>query len=233
LQYDAGKWCTEVSYSTDGELFGLKGLYNLSNYSSEGNTEHVDAFTNKKEGTTNGIKKLVVEKNTFDDPSNSDDDDVVEALKGEWSIGAELYYGIRDKNGGAGIRYRTVPQFSAQSPLTVTYIFNPFMGHMSAAFAAQVSEDLALCPRYEFNIYSYESDLTIGAEWWQREDIDDVKTVSNESPKLKGDIQGVVKATISTEKRMNNEKYRNCKPTERIGENPDFKFATRPKPNKV
>ncbi|CAG8657035.1 14029_t:CDS:2 [Cetraspora pellucida] len=202
LQYDAGKWCTEASYSTDGELFGLKGLYNLSNYSPEGNTEHVDTFTNKKEGMTNGIKKSVVEKNTFDESSNSDEDDMVEALKGEWSIGAELYYGIRDKNGGvsAGIRYRTVPQFSAQSPLTVTYIFNPFMGHMSAAFAAQVSEDLALCPRYEFNIYSYESDLTIGAEWWQREDIDDANIASHESPKLKGDIQGVVKATISTEK---------------------------------
>lgn len=202
LQYDAGKWCTEVSYTTDGELFGLRGLYNLSSHGSEGNIEHGEVFANKKEVTTNGIKASVVERNEFDEQSNSDDDDVVEALKGEWSIGAELYYGIREKNGGVstGIRYRTLPQFSAQSPLTVTYLFNPFMGHMSAAFAAQVSEDLALCPRYEFNIYSYESDLTIGAEWWQRESIDDVNAVSNESPELKGDVQGVIKTTISTGK---------------------------------
>ncbi|CAG8477814.1 5836_t:CDS:2 [Dentiscutata heterogama] len=188
LQYDAGKWCTEVSYTTDGELFGLRGLYNLSSHGSEGNIEHGEVFTNKKEVTINDVKASVVERNAFDEPSNSDDDDVVEALKGEWSIGAELYYGIREKSGGA------------QSPLTVTYLFNPIMGHMSAAFAAQISEDLALCPRYEFNIYSYESDLTIGAEWWQRESFDDVNAVSNESPELKGDVQGVIKASISTGK---------------------------------
>ncbi|CAG8609369.1 476_t:CDS:2, partial [Acaulospora colombiana] len=89
------------------------------------------------------------------------------------------------------IRYRTLPQYSLHSPVTVTYIINPIMGHMSAAFAAQVSNDLSLCPRFGFNMYSYESDLMIGAEWWQREKID-------ETSNSNGEIQGVVKATIST-----------------------------------
>jgi distribution and morphology protein 10 len=39
---------------------------------------------------------------------------------------------------------------------------------MSAAYAARASRDLALCSRFDFNIYSYESEWTMGAEWWLR-----------------------------------------------------------------
>ncbi|CAG8447165.1 8308_t:CDS:2 [Diversispora eburnea] len=170
LQYDTGKWCTEFSFTTDGELFGIKGLYNLASHT--------------------------IEQVNMDLSKMQEENEEVEALKGEWSIGAELFYGVRERSGGvsAGIRYRTLPQYSLHSPVTATYIFNPIMGYMSAAFAAQVSEDLSLCPRFGFNMYSYESDLMIGAEWWQREKIEEDK-----NPNSKSEIQGVVKATISTE----------------------------------
>lgn len=36
---------------------------------------------------------------------------------------------------------------------------------MSTAYVAQVSDELALCSRFEFSIYSYESDLAVGFEW--------------------------------------------------------------------
>jgi distribution and morphology protein 10 len=42
------------------------------------------------------------------------------------------------------------------------------MGHMSAAYAARAARDLSLCSRFDFNIYSYESEWAIGAEWWLR-----------------------------------------------------------------
>jgi distribution and morphology protein 10 len=71
------------------------------------------------------------------------------------------------------------------------------MGHMSAAYVAQVSDVLTLCPRFDFNMYSYESDLMIGGEWWQRKKIDEK---NNETNKQLGDINGVVKATIGTSK---------------------------------
>jgi len=148
----------------------------------------------------------LVERNVFDVPPESEDDEEVEALKGEWSIGAELYYGVRERSGGvsAGIRYRTLPQFSSQSPLSVTYLINPIMGHMSAAFSAQVSDDLALCPRFDFNMYSYESDLIIGAEWWQREksEIEGENQSSNDAVNKiifsQGEVNGIVKATVGT-----------------------------------
>ncbi|PKY52244.1 mitochondrial distribution and morphology protein 10 [Rhizophagus irregularis] len=190
LQYDVGQWCTELSYTTDGELFGVRGLYNFTNY----NQEEISTNSNNEESIVqNKMKK------------KSEDDEEVEALKGEWSIGAELYYGIRERSGGvsAGIRYRTLPQFSSQSPLSVTYLINPIMGHMSAAFAAQVSDDLALCPRFDFNMYSYESDLIIGAEWWQREKSDiECENQSNDDTVnkmvLQGEVNGIVKATVGT-----------------------------------
>lgn len=43
------------------------------------------------------------------------------------------------------------------------------MGHVSSSYAAQVHPDLGLCSRFDFNLYSYDSDLTAGVEWWIRE----------------------------------------------------------------
>ncbi|CAH1766986.1 304_t:CDS:2 [Entrophospora sp. SA101] len=198
LQYDTGKWCNEFSYTTDGELFGIRGLYNFSGHNLEEKEviEEVQEALSKKEKDT---KKYYVEKKTIDKSPDLDEVDEVEVLKGVWSIGGEIYYGVREKSGGVsvGIRYRTLPQYSNQAPVTVTYIINPIMGHMSAAYVAQVSDVLTLCPRFDFNMYSYESDLMIGGEWWQRKKPDER---NDETSKQLGDINGVVKATIGTSK---------------------------------
>ena len=116
-----------------------------------------------------------------------------------------------------GVRFTTLPDASLQAssrgpiqpPTTITGLFNPMMGHLSAAYAARVSQDLSLCSRFDFNVYSYDSEWTVGTEWWMR----------RSSPELvaqKGEIQpsvgkrdellsastpdpiGVVKARIST-----------------------------------
>jgi distribution and morphology protein 10 len=40
------------------------------------------------------------------------------------------------------------------------------MGFLSTSYAAQVTPRLALASRFGVNVYSYESDLSIGGEWW-------------------------------------------------------------------
>lgn len=40
------------------------------------------------------------------------------------------------------------------------------MGFVSTAYSAQISPTIALSSRYGVNVYSYESDLSIGGEWW-------------------------------------------------------------------
>jgi distribution and morphology protein 10 len=39
------------------------------------------------------------------------------------------------------------------------------MGHTSTAYTAAVSRRLTCSARFDFNLYSYESDLCVGAEW--------------------------------------------------------------------
>ena len=88
------------------------------------------------------------------------------------------------------------------------------MGHMSGAYTAQVSRDLSLSTRFDFNVYSYESEWTMGAEWWLRrsrsksgtngtnvvEDVSNLPSSSlfSEAPTSPYDVTGVVKARAST-----------------------------------
>lgn len=93
-------------------------------------------------------------------------------------------------------------------PTTFTALFNPMMGHVSGAYAARVSRDLALCSRYEFNIYSYESEWAMGAEWWMRRKTPSERAVEpsdlHSAPAAMpvadpwDEVHGVVKARAST-----------------------------------
>jgi len=81
------------------------------------------------------------------------------------------------------------------------------IGHMSGAYTAKVSRDLAISSRFDFNVYSFESEWTMGAEWWLRrparvpteDDIQNISTVplNGAIPPLP-EVNGVVKARAST-----------------------------------
>ena len=92
-----------MSYTTDGELFGVRGLYNFTSQdqeetSTDANNEEL-SLQNKKKKKEDDLKAPIVERNVFDVSPESEDEEV-ESLKGEWSIGAELYYGVRERSGG-------------------------------------------------------------------------------------------------------------------------------------
>jgi hypothetical protein len=79
------------------------------------------------------------------------------------------------------------------------------LGHMSGAYSARVSRDLSLSSRFDFNVYSYESEWTMGAEWWMRSSLTEDDTGDNSahyiaplSGEAKGEVHGVVKARAST-----------------------------------
>jgi len=157
-------------------------------------------------------------------------------LKGRVSAGAEFYFSAKERSAGVstGIRFTTLPdatppsfqvpssssplQASAisrgppsQPPTTITALFNPMLGHMSGAYSARVSRDLSMSSRFDFNVYSYESEWSIGAEWWTRRGrsmfMSSTPTPDTPSPdgapntmtpEALGDVQGVVKARAST-----------------------------------
>jgi len=86
---------------------------------------------------------------------------------GRFSAGAELYYGTLNKSGGMSVggRYTTLPSHKG-IPLTATLTLNPLMGNLSTTYAVKAGDNLALCSRFDFNAYSYESDLVFGCELW-------------------------------------------------------------------
>lgn len=96
-----------------------------------------------------------------------------------------------------------------QPPTTLTALFNPIIGHISTSYVAQVSRDLALCSRFDFNVYSYESEWCLGAEWWIRRGMGGSVTKGKSGEGLtverredeiarKDEVQGVIKARAST-----------------------------------
>ncbi|OCK76778.1 hypothetical protein K432DRAFT_428483 [Lepidopterella palustris CBS 459.81] len=139
LQNDVGKYSTEYMYSTDSALLGFRGLYNFG-------------LDPRKAVTSPGTAQ-----------------DFAEPVHGRFSAGAELYYGILNKSGGisAGLRFTTLPQHTG-FPYTMTLTLNPLMGNLTSTYAVKAGQNLALCSRFDFNFYSYESDLQVGCELWRR-----------------------------------------------------------------
>lgn len=137
-QYDVGKYSTEALYSTDGGLLGVKGLYNF------GPDPRKDAEDSL--------------------PPRTDD-----RFYGRFSAGAEVYYGTLNKSGGVSVggRFATLPAHKG-IPLTATLTLNPLMGNFSATYAVKAGDNLALCSRFDFNAYSYESGLILGCELWRK-----------------------------------------------------------------
>ncbi|EON69592.1 mitochondrial distribution and morphology protein 10 [Coniosporium apollinis CBS 100218] len=141
------------------------------------------------------------------DPRTATSQDVqAEPVYGRFSAGAELYYGLLNKSGGmsTGIRFTTLPQHTG-FPYTMTLTLNPLMGNLSSTYAVKAGQNLALCSRFDFNFYSYESDLQLGCELWRRRGPDaEVEWASKmlrpdwERPAVRpdGDVAGVLKARV-------------------------------------
>ena len=47
--------------------------------------------------------------------------------------------------------------------MDLAFAINPFMGHFTCSYATTaLRRDLLMATRYEFNVYSYDSDLSFG-----------------------------------------------------------------------
>lgn len=103
------------------------------------------------------------------------------------SVGFELYYGILNKAPGVSmaLRYTTQSAYTG-TPLTLTILSNPLMGHLSASYAVKTAYS-TFASRFDFNVYSYLSDLSLGCELWR-------SSKDSESPKQ---FSSVIKASTS------------------------------------
>ncbi|KAJ7117402.1 mitochondrial distribution and morphology protein 10 [Mycena crocata] len=215
LQHDVGKWCTEYTWSADDSMWGVRVLHNFGKLGIPAETSDDP----DRKPSTAGLKRV-------------DEEDAVEGgLKGRVSAGAEFYFSAKERSAGVstGFRFTTLPDATppsfqlplpsssplaqvskgppSQPPTTITALFNPMLGHMSGAYSARVSRDLSLSSRFDFNVYSYESEWTMGAEWWMRSSLSEDEDEDSDYNRIplppfagesKGEVRGVVKARAST-----------------------------------
>ncbi|KAI1800024.1 hypothetical protein F4811DRAFT_56356 [Daldinia bambusicola] len=168
VQYDKGRYAVEGLASTDGGLLGVRGLYNFG-----GDVAHLDAQT--QPATTNG---------------NGTGNGERERIFGRFSTGAELYYGTLNKSGGmsVGTRFATLPTHKG-TPLTATMTVNPLMGTISWTYAVMAGSNCSLASKMDFNVYSYESDWSVGMELWRKRstwsinhELEDETTLTDTTP---------------------------------------------------
>ncbi|WVO18603.1 mitochondrial distribution and morphology protein 10 [Cryptococcus depauperatus] len=157
LQHDTGRYCGEYTYSAQDGMFGIRGLYNFAWQVESAKTE--PKVEDEKEGR------------------RIDEEEMMEGgLRGRLSAGGEVYFSAKQRSFGisTGLRFTTIPPILPLSsnspppspPTTLTLLYNPLIGFLSSSYAAQVSPTVALATRFGVNVYSYESDLSIGGEWW-------------------------------------------------------------------
>ncbi|TKA23556.1 Mitochondrial distribution and morphology protein 10 [Salinomyces thailandicus] len=174
LRNDYAKYSTEYLYSTDSALLGIRGLYNFG-YDP---------------------------RNPEQQPSTRPPAHPWDHQNGRLSAGAEVYFSPMNKSGGVscGLRFATLPIHSG-FPYTMTLTVNPLMGNLSGTYSVKAGRDLSLSSRFDFNVYSYESDVVVGMELWQRkrQSPDTVwahKLIRPDWQKPDEDVNGVLKARM-------------------------------------
>ncbi|KAF8484512.1 mitochondrial distribution and morphology protein 10 [Russula ochroleuca] len=238
LQHDTGRWCTEYTYSAEDSMLGVRMLHNFGKLAPSGSAMSVDE--SERSTTSRGTMKMkrIDEEEAMEGGLKGRISAGAEIYFSAKEKSAGVSTGIRFTTfpdmmttptrpppeqesaahpslSSSSSSSTSLPSSFALSepPTTITALFNPMMGHMSGAYTARVSRDLSLSTRFDFNVYSYESEWTMGAEWWLRRSrskpIDDTSdddgrsdlpssSLFSEAPMSLHDVTGVVKARAST-----------------------------------
>ncbi|GAA5950970.1 hypothetical protein JCM3765_004644 [Sporobolomyces pararoseus] len=174
LQQDTGRWSTEYSYAVGDGMWGARGLYNFGKWGK--GIVHNQTIQSSSLPSSDPTTPATPASNSSSSREGTIDDEEGETstgLKGRWSAGGEVYFSAQERSAGlsTGLRFSTIPESAggpSQPPTTVTATLNPIMGQLSTAYSVQTSRDSSLASRFDFNMYSYDADLTVGGEWFQR-----------------------------------------------------------------
>jgi distribution and morphology protein 10 len=168
IEYDVGKYALEGLAATDGGLLGLRGVYNFGGDASDAPSPPSPPLTQLATTTENGGGSNGSEK---------------ERIYGRFTAGGEIYYGTLNKSGGVscGIRLATLPSHKG-TPLTATVTLNPLVGSIAASYAIRAGKFLSLGSRLDFNVYSYDSNWSLGMEIWGKEVLPRIEEPVAETP---------------------------------------------------
>ncbi|KAL9587445.1 MAG: hypothetical protein Q9212_000261 [Teloschistes hypoglaucus] len=162
LAQDKGKWSAEYMYSTDSALLGVRGLYNFGPDPRAPGSGVISRA--EEDATAAGMLSDSSSRERRARGNNATSNEQVS----RFSAGAEVYYGLLNKSGGmsTGVRFATLPAHTG-FPYTMTLTLNPLMGNLSSSYSVRAGKLLSLSSRFDFNVYSYESEVVMGMELWK------------------------------------------------------------------
>ncbi|SCU83240.1 LADA_0C10330g1_1 [Lachancea dasiensis] len=99
------------------------------------------------------------------------------------SLGAEMWFGVLNTSPACSttLRYCTHSANTGR-PLTLTLSWNPLFGHVSSTYSVKTSSGATISSKYDFNLYSIESNLSFGCDVW-RSGVQDIKLKKEDSAK--------------------------------------------------
>ncbi|KAA1067469.1 Mitochondrial distribution and morphology protein 10 [Puccinia graminis f. sp. tritici] len=169
MNHDTGKWSQQYSYSTEDGLFGARVLHNFPATTTVRRRENNSALAQ------NAAQDGQVSLTSTDRKKLIDEDEVMDnVLKGRFSVGGELYFSAQRKSAGVstGIRFCTIPDppgaALTQQPTVINATLNPIMGQISTSYGTKIGPNLAMATRFDFNFFSFDSDITFGLELLQK-----------------------------------------------------------------
>lgn len=113
------------------------------------------------------------------------------------SLGTEIWYAARTLSPGLSTTFRySTRSTSTGKPLTMTLACNPILGHISSTYTVKTSVASSFCSKYDFNVYSYASNLSLGFELFNF----DKKQKESTSPEQ---VPKIILPPASTEKVIN------------------------------
>ncbi|KAI9223462.1 hypothetical protein BC828DRAFT_375853 [Blastocladiella britannica] len=81
-------------------------------------------------------------------------------VTGNFAIGGELYYLANEVSGGMSLGARHASKYA-----TTTVSANPILGHVSTSYTTWVLPGLRGACRYDYNVHSFESNLSVGVAY--------------------------------------------------------------------
>ena len=70
------------------------------------------------------------------------------------------------------------------------------MGNISTTYAVKAGENATLCSKFDFNVYSYESDLMLGCELWRMKSKVPKKRERSMEAKLEWRLDPIIQPTV-------------------------------------
>lgn len=166
LQNNTSKYLREFVYSTNEALIGFRCLYNFGRNPQQHHHHQYQYQYQQQQQQYQQQQQHPDKSATSPKKLSSQPLPIIPQLDNSVvSIGAEIWYAAMTMSPGlsTALRYATRSTVTGK-PLTMTIACNPILGQLSSTYTVKTSAASSFSSKYDFNLYSYASNLSLGFE---------------------------------------------------------------------